>query len=163
MPRPLHHSVELGHLATTVCAHCWDLMNLFVEDFDGDVPEIVVWPCLTAERTLDLTGDLHPGMVEGVTRAAHALAELAEEPADRITWNDLDSEDQDVLRAQGEHWLNAATIFATVRSDCCAQAYTCPASGERECLEHGGFDNCCDHPECPGNLDKEGEHEHVAR
>lgn len=39
------------------------------------------------------------------------------------------------------------------QGDCCHRAYTCPSSGDRECLEHGGFDNCCKHPGCPGNLD----------
>lgn len=38
---------------------------------------------------------------------------------------------------------------------CCVNAYVCPKSGETECLCHGGFDNCCDHPECPGNLDRD--------
>jgi len=28
--------------------------------------------------------------------------------------------------------------------------YVCPTSGERECPIHGGFDVCCDHPQCPG-------------
>jgi hypothetical protein len=23
---------------------------------------------------------------------------------------------------------------------------------EEECLFHGGFDNCCGHPKCPGNI-----------
>lgn len=29
--------------------------------------------------------------------------------------------------------------------------YTCPASGETECLYHGGFDRCCDLIGCPAN------------
>lgn len=35
-------------------------------------------------------------------------------------------------------------------SECCDQAYVCPTSGELECAVHGGFDRCCDDPECPG-------------
>lgn len=34
---------------------------------------------------------------------------------------------------------------------CCERSYICPTSGESECTVHGGFDNCCDHPDCPGN------------
>jgi len=34
--------------------------------------------------------------------------------------------------------------------DCCAFAYTCPVTRERECLIHGGFDVCCDDPRCVG-------------
>lgn len=39
------------------------------------------------------------------------------------------------------------------RAMTCPEEYVCPGSGETECLCHGGFDNCCDHPDCPGNLD----------
>ncbi len=34
---------------------------------------------------------------------------------------------------------------------CCTYTYTCPGTGSSECTVHGGFDVCCDHPECPGN------------
>ena len=30
--------------------------------------------------------------------------------------------------------------------------YVCLSSGETESLNHGGFDVCCGHPRCPGNL-----------
>lgn len=33
---------------------------------------------------------------------------------------------------------------------CCDQMYVCPTSGEEECTVHGGFDRCCDNPDCPG-------------
>ena len=36
-------------------------------------------------------------------------------------------------------------------NECCDKTYVCPESGERECPVHGGFKNCCDHPDCPGN------------
>lgn len=29
--------------------------------------------------------------------------------------------------------------------------YVCPTTGETECIRCGGFDNCCEHPRCPGN------------
>lgn len=35
-------------------------------------------------------------------------------------------------------------------SCCCDRVYMCPTSGEFECPLHGGFDVCCDHPNCPG-------------
>lgn len=40
---------------------------------------------------------------------------------------------------------------------CCEQMYVCPTSGETECLTHGGFDNCCGHPQCPGNVKAQAE------
>jgi len=32
----------------------------------------------------------------------------------------------------------------------CCSLYICPTSKEWECPTHGGFDVCCDHPDCPG-------------
>lgn len=37
-----------------------------------------------------------------------------------------------------------------MKGDCCWRAYTCPQTGERECLFHGDFDICCSIPTCPG-------------
>jgi hypothetical protein len=35
---------------------------------------------------------------------------------------------------------------------CCRRAYICPTSREAECRDHGGFDHCCLHPDCPSNI-----------
>lgn len=42
-------------------------------------------------------------------------------------------------------------LFIPDPHGCCSYAYLCPTTGEGECLEHAGFDACCDHPRCPGN------------
>lgn len=38
------------------------------------------------------------------------------------------------------------------------KVYVCPQTGETECPAHGGFNNCCAHPRCPGNRDADRGH-----
>lgn len=51
-----------------------------------------------------------------------------------------------------QHGICTCALFKESTIECCDQAYVCPQSNDTECLVHGGFDNCCAHPDCPGNV-----------
>ena len=154
-PMPLHrpHEIVVGGVVACVCQHCWDLVNA-VDDLDydsvHDVPEPALWPCPTAERTLDLLSTaLTSDMIEGVARAAHTLGELDQEPDERRSWDDLEDVD-DVLDASAI-WLSAIKVYAGAKVLCCEDAHICQETGEVGCVAH--LPDCCERDDCPGNQD----------
>ncbi len=130
---PLHHPITVELVCedpncehvdeqdqVDVCSHCWDIMLVLAPDYPAEkgLPDFLIWPCPSAERTLDMAMAMGPDddMIEGVARCSHAIGELDYPDDERVPFEELEDEDAKFLLFESRVWLRAMATYVGVRS-----------------------------------------------
>ena len=105
-----------------MCEHCWSLAlsgdDRGAESYRPDtLPEVVLWPCATALRTVDLGvgADLDPDLILALAIAEHDIAEEEYEPDEREPFDSLELDDQAYLMYEAKLWLTALRRYIRER------------------------------------------------